>query len=216
MGLCSILLLVVPVVAQSNTPLWRKGSQERKCGLGSYYDGLDLAFKKATSGRGETLVTVQILPSFQREYALALTRVGPEVKLLKATFDKQLWTQLGPPLTDSKTRQQCLDLALAAKVQTADLLAATDATTQSWTAFSKINLETDTCPRRGKQCVFLQDGTEYIVRTNDGRSLRVTEIGDLKRVKSENAALLDWIRALIRIANNPQSRGLLRNRENDQ
>src|SRR5271170_7652738 len=97
-GLCGVFLLIVAiVVAQSNTPVWRNGAQERKCGLGTYHDGLDLAFKNATTGAGEILVTVQVLPAFQREYALALNRMGPEVKLLRATFDKQLWTQLGPP-----------------------------------------------------------------------------------------------------------------------
>ena len=101
----------------STTPVWSYTTalKKDKCGLGTYQDSLDLAFTKATLGGGETLVTVQVLPSFQREYALTLKRVGPEIKLQRATFDKQLWTQLGPPLTDNKTRQQCLDLALAAK-----------------------------------------------------------------------------------------------------
>ena len=205
-GLGAILLLLVPiVVAQGNPPVWRNGAQERKCGLGTYHDGLDLAFKKATSGGGETLVTVQVLPSFGREYALTLKRVGPEIKLLRTIFDKQFWTQL-EPLTDNKTRQQCLDLALAAKIDTVALPAGAEATAQSWSAFSNINLETDTCPRRGKQCAFLEDGIDYIVRTNDGRSLRITEIRSLEGVKSENAALLDWVLALIQMANSAQSR----------
>jgi hypothetical protein len=205
-GLCAILLLLMPiVVAQNNTPIWRDGTQEQKCGLGTYYDGLDLAFKNATMGAGETLVTVQVLPARGREYALALKRVGPEVKLLRATVDKQLWTQLGPPLADNKTRQQCLDLAIAAKVDTEGLTTRADATAQIWTAFSNLNLETDTCPRHGKQCAMLFDRTDYIVRTNDGRSLRITEIGNSKKIKSENPALLDWVRALIRMANNPPS-----------
>jgi hypothetical protein len=206
-GLCEILLLIVPIaVAQGNAPVWKNGAQEKMCGLGTYHDSLDLAFKNATTGAGETLVTVQVLSCRrQREYALELKRVGPEVKLLRATFDKQLWTELGPPLTDNKTRQQCLDLAVAAKVDTKELPARADATAQIWTAFSDLNLETDTCPRHGKHCAMFYDGTYYIVRTNDGRSLRITETGNSKRTKSENAALLDWIRALIQIANSSQS-----------
>jgi hypothetical protein len=51
-------------------------TQEKMCGLGTYYDRLDLAFQNATKGAGETLVTVQVLPSLHREYALALKRVG--------------------------------------------------------------------------------------------------------------------------------------------
>jgi hypothetical protein len=203
--LCAILLLVVPnVVAQSNTPAWKNGAQEKMCGLGTYYDSLNLAFKNATAGDGETLVTVQVLPSFHREYALVLKRVGPEVKLMRATFEKQLWTQLGPPLHATNNRQQCLDLALAAKVDTVELPAGADTTAQSWTTFSDISLDTDTCPRRGKQCALLLDGTTYIVQTNDGRSLRIAEIENLKGIKSENAALLNWVRALLRMASSSQ------------
>ena len=203
--LYAIFLLVVPIVAaQSNPPAWRNGAQEKMCGLGTYYDSLDLAFTNAIKGEGETLVTVQVLPSFHPEYALALKRVGENVKLLRATFEKQLWTQLGPPLTDSKTRQQCLDLALAAKVETVELPAPAEATEHSWTSFQHINLETDACPRHGKQCAFLQDGTDYVVQTNDGRSLRIKEIGGLRGIKSENATLLGWVRALLQVANNAQ------------
>jgi len=121
-GLYAVFLLFLPAVAaQSNLPAWRNGAQEKMCGLGTYHDGLDLAFKNAIKGEGETLVTVQVLPSFRREYALVLKQISPEVKLLRATFEKQLWTQLGPPLTSSKTRQQCLDLALAAEIDTVEI-----------------------------------------------------------------------------------------------
>ncbi|HEV3512829.1 MAG TPA: hypothetical protein VGS05_14075 [Candidatus Sulfotelmatobacter sp.] len=48
--------------------------------------------------------------------------------------------------------------------------------------------------------------SKYIVQTNDGRSFRIKEIGNVKGIKSENAALLDWVRDLIQIANSPQSR----------
>jgi hypothetical protein len=194
------------VVAQSNAPDWRNGAQEKMCGLGTYHDGLDLAFKNATARGGETLVQVQVLPSFQREYALVLKRVGLEVKLLRASFQKQLWTQLGPPLHVPKTRQQCLDLALAAKVDTVELPARADTTAQSWKAFGNINLDSDTCPRQGKHCFYLEDGTDYIVQPNDGRSLRITEIGNLKGIRSENAVLLDWVRTLLQMASSSQSR----------
>src|SRR5438270_12620106 len=189
-GLCAILLLVIQgvVAAQSNTLAWKSGAQEKMCGLGTYHDSLDLAFKNATAGDGETLVTVQVLPSFHREYAIVLKRVGPEVKLLRATLERQLWTQLGP-LQAPNTRQQCLDLAFAAKVDTVELPASAATARQSWTAFRALNLDTDTCARRGKQCAVLLDGTTYIVQTNDGRSLQIAEIGNLKGIKSENAAL---------------------------
>jgi hypothetical protein len=206
-GLYAIFLLAAPIVAaQGNPPVWRNGAQEKMCGLGTYYDSLDLAFKNATQDEGETLVTVQVLPSFHREYALVLKRVGQKVTLLHATLEKELWTQLGPPLSAPRTRQQCLDLALAAKVDTVELPAPADATSHSWASFREIDLETDVCPRRGKRCAFLQDGTEYVIETNDVHSLRISEIGNLKGIKSENAALLDWVRTLLQVAESAQSR----------
>jgi len=198
------LLLVVPfAAAQSTTPTW-DGSQEKMCGLGTYHDGLDLAFKNATVGSGETLVTVQVLPSFQREYALILKRVDAQVKLLRVTFQDQLWSHLGPPLSDRKTRQQCLDLALAAKLDTVELSVPEDTTKQLWTAFGNVNLDGDTCSRQKGTCPLLTDGTSFIIQTNEGRLLRLSEIGDSKDIKSENAALLVWVHTLLRTANNSQ------------
>ena len=159
-ALYAIFLLVMPIVAtQSNTPVWKDGAQEKMCGLGTYHDSLDLAFENATKGGGETLVTVQVLPSFHSEYALTLKRVGPEVKLLRATFEKQLWAQLGPPLHVPKTRQQCLDLALVARVDTVELSARTDSAEQSWAAFRNINLRTDTCPGASSVLLLMTEQT---------------------------------------------------------
>lgn len=201
-----ILVLVVPLAASQNNPLLarRSGSHETMCGLGTYHDSLDLAFKNATAGSGETLVTVQVLPSFRREYALVLKQVGSEVKLLRASFQDQLWTLLGPPLHVPKTRQQCLELALAAKVYTIEISVPAETTKQLWTAFGNINLDKETCSRQKGTCPLSQDGTMFVIQTNEGRSVRLTEIGDSKRIKSENAALLDWVHALLETASNSQ------------
>src|SRR5262249_17311390 len=116
------LLLVVPIaVAQTSAPVTKNGARETMCGLVTYHDGLNLAFNKATAGAGETLVTVQVLPSFQREYALVLKQVGAQVKLLRASFRNQLWSQMGPPLHVQRTRLQCLEIAVAAMVDTVEL-----------------------------------------------------------------------------------------------
>jgi hypothetical protein len=196
---CATLLLAVAFAVAQNS-----GSQEKMCGLGTYQDSLDLAFKNATSGTGETLVTVQVLPSFEREYALVLKRVGAQVKLLRASFQDQLWHQLGP-LRLPRTRQQCLEMALAAKVDTVELSVPPDTMMQLWTKFSNINLDTDTCPRqKGGACAVFTDGTGFVVQTNHGRLLRLTDIGDLKGIRSENTALLDWVYALLRTTKTSQ------------
>lgn len=202
----AMLLMVVPLVtAQSKIPYWRNGSEEKMCGLGTYHDSLELGFRNATTGLGETLVTVQVLPSFQREYALVFKRVGLEVKLFRATFQSQLWTQLGPPLHVPRTRQACLDLASVAKLDVIDISGRRGTDSERlWRAFGNINLRTDSCPRKGKQCAFFKDGTDYIVQTPDGSSVRVTEVGTQQDIKSENPTLLDWIHTLLQTVSQHQ------------
>ncbi len=201
----AVMLAPLLTLAQANSPLWRNGAQEKMCSLGTYQDSLNLVFDKATAEMGETLVTVQVLPSFQREYALVLKRLGSDVKLLRVTLRDQLWTQLGPPLHVSMTRQQCLERARVAKVDVAEVLVPAATTEQFWTAFNKLNLDTDICARRKGKCAYFLDGTDYVIQTQD-RLERLMEIGTLKGIQSENAPLLDWIHAVLRVAKASQSR----------
>jgi hypothetical protein len=205
-ALYATLLMVVPfAAAQAKIPYWNNGSAEKMCGLGTYHDSLELGFRNATIGLGETLVTVQVLPSFQREYALVFKRVGSEVKLFSATFQSQLWTQLGPPLHVPRTRQACLDLASVAKLDVVAIpVKAGTGPERLWAAFGNINLETDSCPRKGKKCALFVDGTAYFVQTRDGSLVGVTEIGTQPGIKSENPALLDWIHTLLQTVSQKQ------------
>jgi hypothetical protein len=66
-----------------------------------------------------------------------------------------------------------------------------------WVAFKSTDLSTDTCPRSKGKCAVFLDGTEYVVQTSDGRSLRLTEIKNEPHVKSENPALLAWIHEVL-------------------
>lgn len=196
----SLLFLMPVVAAQTKTPAWKNGSHETMCGLGTYQDGLDLAFKNSTEASGETLLTVEVLASFQREYALVLTRVGSEVNLLRARFQTQLWTQL-TPLQDRKTRQQCLALASAATLDTVTIPARPETMSQLLSSFRDIRLsETDSCPRRGKECDLAEDGTAYVVLSKSGPPVRITETSRLKGIRNENTALLDWIHSLLQAA----------------
>jgi len=197
------LLLAAVATAQSNTPVWRNGSQEKMCGLGTYQDGLDLAFKNATIGKGETLFTLQVLPSFEREYAFILKRDDTQLKLLRVRFQDQLWSQVGA-LSVPRTREQCLELATAAKVSTVELSVPREVKEQLWSGLSAINLDTDICPRINRACAPSLDGTSFVIQTYDGRLLRLTEISGMKNVKSENSALLEWVHALIQTAKNYQ------------
>ena len=200
-----ILLFVVSLAAgQTKTPAWTNGSHEKMCGLGTYQDSLDLAFKNATEGSGETLLTVEVLPSFQREYALVVKRVGSEINVVRAKFQTQLWHQLAP-LQASRTRQECLDLASAATLDSVTFPISPEIASSLLANLGNIRLiETDNCPRKGKECALIEDGRAYVVVLKDGPRVRVTDTEQLKGIRSENPALLDWIHRLLQIVNNPQ------------
>jgi hypothetical protein len=200
-----ILLLVIShAVGQTSTVAWANGPREKVCGLGTYQDSLDLAFKNATEGSGETLVMVEVLPSFQREYALVIKRAGSEVNLVRTKFQTPLWHQLAP-LQSSRTRQQCLQLASAATLDTVTFTIRPETASSLLSGFGNIRLmETDNCPRNGKECAHVLDGTAYVVLPKDGPPVRITETERLKGVRSENQALLDWIRSLLQAANDSQ------------
>ncbi len=202
-----LTIVLVPIaLAQTETPAWRNGPNERGCGLGTYHDGLTSAFKNATSSLGETLVTVQVLPSFQRESALVLKRRGSEVRLFRVTFQDQLWTTLGPPMHVRRSRQECLDLASAAKVDTFEVAVQPEISMQLWQSFREISLESAPCPHRGKKCIAYLDGTSYVVQTQDGSPILISETGNMKDVTSENPGLLEWIHKLRDLAaSSPQS-----------
>jgi hypothetical protein len=201
----AILLLLVPYsLAQANMPTWINGSQERMCGLGTYHDSLDLAFERATSGMGETALAVQVLPSFHREYELVVKQVNSQLRVLRARFQTQLWVEL-TPLAAPRTRQECLDLAATATLDTVALSIPAETTNQLLSEFGSIKLsETYRCPRRGRQCALFSDGTEYVVISRDGPRAHITETGTSKGITNENPALLDWIHRLLRVANDPQ------------
>jgi len=204
--LLQIILLLVASLAsgQTSTPLWANGAHEKICGLGTYQDSLDLAVRKATEGSGDTLLTVEVLPSFYQEYGLVIKRIGSEVNLVRDTFQTQLWHQL-VPLQVRRTRQECLDLASAATVDTATFPIRPETASSLLSAFGNIRLtETDSCPRKGKECAHIYDGVAYVVLPKDGPRVRITDTERLKGVRSENAALLDWIHSLLQIAKNPQ------------
>jgi hypothetical protein len=149
---------------------------------------------------------VQVLPSFQREYALILKRADAQVTLLRATFQEQLWSHLGPPMHDAKSRQQCLELAKTATLDTVELSAPAEKMEQLWMAFGNINLEAETCSRQKGTCPILLDGTSFVIQTREGRTLKLSEIGDSRTMNSENTALLVWVHALLLTAKNSQPR----------
>jgi len=137
---------------------------------------------------------MEVLRSIQREYALVMKRAGSGVTLFRTKFQTQLWAQLAP-LQRPKNRQECLELASAATLETVVVPIRFEIMTQLLSTFG------DTKCR--KRTSVLVDGTQYVVLPKDGSPVRITETDGLKGIQSENVALLKWIHSLIQVANNP-------------
>ncbi|HTS09172.1 MAG TPA: carboxypeptidase-like regulatory domain-containing protein [Candidatus Eisenbacteria bacterium] len=185
-------------VATSELPI--SIASEAMCGLKTYHDSLTLAFQDAVNAYGETLVTLQVLPSFQREYAITVKRTSSDISVYRTEFRKQLWQQLGP-LHVSRTRQQCLEIANAAQIDTVLIPASTEEAQRLWKNFSGIDFQTHPC----KKCTLAQDGTQYVIRRGDGASLQIQEVAGVRGLKSGNARLLEWVHSMLEVARQAQN-----------
>jgi hypothetical protein len=189
----TLLALLLPLCA-----IARNAKSEEMCGLRTYEDSLTLIFQNAASTDGEVLVTLQVLPSLEREYALIIKRTSSGIGIFRATLRKQLWTQLGPPLHISRTRQQCLDIAKAAESDTVPIPVSAEQANSLWEMFRRTKLEIHSTGAFGRKHMLPQDSTQYVVQSADGRSVRLTEV--VRTELSENPALLDWVHSVLKVA----------------
>ena len=132
-----LLALLLPLCS-----IAQNAKTEQMCGLRTYYDSLTLIFQNAANTDGEVLVTLQVLPIFKSEYALVIKRTSSGISIFRAALRKQLWTQLGPPLQVSRTRQQCLEIAKAVEWDTVPIPASAEQANRLWETFRRIKLET--------------------------------------------------------------------------
>jgi hypothetical protein len=178
------------------------GGLESRCTHRDYQELLNVSFGQA-AGPSDILLIVQVLPSFQSEYALIFKRSDAGVYVMRARFVKKLWSELAFDEVQ-KTKQQCLDAAKAAAIDTTTIISG-DSAQQLWSDFSQINLSTDSCPRDpDKGCVLYNDGTDYVIQVPNRVSVRLFEIGQDKEIKSENPALLQWVHVLLRASKDEQ------------
>ena len=187
--------LVVGGVPTTTSELPSTISTEAMCGMQTYYDSLTLAFQNAVNAGGETLLMLQVLPSFQCEYAVTVKRASSGINLYRTAFQKQLWHELGPPLHVSRTRQQCLDIAKNAQIDTVLIPAPTEQANRLWEVFSKITFESHLREKN----LLAQDGTQYIIARPDGASVRLQEAAGGRGLKSENTQLLNWVHSMLRV-----------------
>ncbi len=187
---------LLPLGQTGNT---KSGATGGNCWLPTYYQGLKLAFANAAGGDGENLVTVEILPSFQREYALVLKRTPEGLRLLRATFRTQLWHEMGIGAGRARAAQECLDIAKSAVIDTVVVPVPSERITALWNQFRSIDLRVDECPRQKGKCIMIADGTSFRIETADGRSIRLTDVANTGGFHSGNPALWEWVHSAIRL-----------------
>ena len=183
----------------TNTSTAPFGSAEKMCGLGTHYNGLGLIFQNAAGADGEVLVIVEVLAIFKSEYAVTIKRTPSGISIFRTTLRKQLWTQLGPPLQVSRTRQQCLEIVKAAEWDIAPIPMSADPANKLWEAFLRMKLEADSpSATAGKHMLLPKDTTQYIVQPANGRAVLLTEVS--RTDLSENPALLNWVHSVLKVA----------------
>jgi len=173
-------------------------AQQAYCDPDTYRRALDIVFGQATNG--ERVATVQVLPSFQPESAIAFDRTPNGLVVSRITFRKQLWLQmgLGSP-GDAKTALGCIELAKAAAVEKTPVPLPRESAQRFIDDLAKIELATDRCPRKKDgTCAYLRDGVSYVVQLRDGRSARLTDVSAYSGLRSENPALSNWVTELLK------------------
>lgn len=178
------------LMSQKTTPAY--------CSPDTYQQALDMVLGRAVDG--ERVATVQILPSFHPETAIAFDRTRNGLVVSRITFRKQLWVQLGLGAPGpAKTRSHCIELAKAAAVESTPVHLPGELAYRFLDDIVKMDFATDRCPRRKNgNCAYLEDGVSYVIQLKDGRSARLTEVSDISGMKSENPALSNWVTELLK------------------
>jgi hypothetical protein len=169
---------------------------ESPCPISTYYQILSSEFAKPLNGR--RLATVEVLPSFTSEYAIAIERSYEGVVVTRIAYRKQLWQQLGLMSPPQKTQAHCTDVAKNAEIDRSTIPIAPDVAQHLLDELFHEDFKVDSCPRSPKgNCAHLMDGVLYIITVNDGRSVQITDVSRMPDYKSENPALSNWVTELF-------------------
>jgi hypothetical protein len=175
----------------------RVDSQKSFCNLGTYNRALDIVFGQATNG--ERVATVQVLPSFRSEWAIAFDKTPAGLVVSRITFRKQLWLQLGLGSGSVRTASECIELAKAAAIERAPVSLPRESAQRFIDDLARMDFATDRCPRKKDgTCAYIMDGVGYVVQLRDGRSARIRDVSAYTGMRSENPALSNWVTDLLK------------------
>jgi hypothetical protein len=173
-------------------------TQESCCDSDTYHRALNIVFGQATNG--ERVATVQVLSAFQPEWAIAFDKTPNGLAVSRITFRKQLWGQLGLGGPGApRTASQCIELAKAAPVDRASVPLPRESAQRFIDDLAEMDFAIDRCPRhKDGTCAYIMDGVDYVVQFRDGRSARLTDVSAYSGMRSENAALSNWVTEVLK------------------
>lgn len=169
-----------------------------QCGYEDYMKSVRGALEKL-AGPGETMASVDIMAAFVPESEIFLERNYHQIKMIRVVLGEQVWSKVSY-LSHKITPSECIAAGEAAaegaKRQELDI--PSDEAEKFLSDLAKIDLRSDSCPRRRDgSCALIVDGTIYSVVRQDGTTARVRDIPAGSDIVSENPALLAWVNRVL-------------------
>lgn len=197
MGECDHIRVFTYVPAGKGYQLASEKTANAYCNPDTYHWALDIVFgEHADSGR---IATVQLLPSSQKESAIAFDMTSSGLSVSRLSLKAQLWTQFGIFVGAPKTPSQCIAVAMAASVEKTPLPLPKETAQRLIDELGRMDFVSYRCPRESDgTCGYVEDGTRYTVEYKDRPSIQLTDVS-ASGMRSENPALSNWVSDLLKI-----------------
>jgi hypothetical protein len=191
---CSVAIHLTYSPTGHNYELSENRREARKCDVWTYEQSLGEAFG-ATPGNSDRILTIEIVPSFHNEWAIAFEKSPNGITVSKISFDNHLWTKLTPGAPGApRTMKACSWIAKDSPTKKEVVPVKQEKISKFLDDLAKVDLQMDRCSRNQKgNCVYMMDGIEYYVILPNRRPRRISGWRDSSSAKSENPALSTWV-----------------------
>ncbi|HEX3156286.1 MAG TPA: hypothetical protein VHV32_16785 [Candidatus Angelobacter sp.] len=144
------------------------------------------------------LVTVFAITNLPDEPTIAIEKTPNRIEVDRLTFREELWTH-ALSHWKSQTPSQCIAEAKSLPIDKTPMSISAGDARRLVDELNKIDRSADSCPRNANgTCAYILDGAVYRVAFPDGFIVQLQDVTGMKGLRSENAALLDWVHELMR------------------
>jgi hypothetical protein len=164
------------------------------CAIDTYYDALDIIFDGLTESR---IASIEVLEPFGLEYAVVFSRDKGKLQVNRLLARRKVSSELAF-LSRRQTPSQCIHEAQVIPVARTPIPLAQDKAAALMRSLKEIDLRSSPRPFDDKgRRVDLLDATVYVVQTENSVRIHLTDTLGMKHVRSENDALLRWVREVL-------------------